>query len=72
MSLAAVVVAHDLLDCFAGFVGVVEGDRADIVVEDVGFDDSVEDVTADESEVAVNGGSGTSGKVPDFGLVVGE
>lgn len=72
VGLGAVVIAHDLLDGLAGFVGVVEGDSADIVVEDVGLDDSVEDVTADETEVTVDGGSGTTGKVPDLRLVVGE
>lgn len=72
VGLRAVVAAHDLLDGLAGFVGVVEGDGADIVVEDVGLDDSVEDVTADETKVTVDGGSGTTGKVPDLGLVVGE
>jgi hypothetical protein len=38
----AVVAAHDGLDGLGGFVGVVEGDGADVVVEDVGFDDTVE------------------------------
>lgn len=72
VGLGAVVSAHHLLDGFAGFVGVVKGDGADIVVEDVGFDNSVEDVTADESKVTVNGGSGSTSKVPRFRLVVGE
>ena len=63
---------HHFLDGFARFVGVVEGNGANIVVQDVGFDNSVEDVTANESKVAVNGGSGTTSKVPGFGLVVGE
>lgn len=72
VGLGAVVVAHDLLDGLAGFVGVVEGDGADIVVEDVSFDDSVEDVTADETEITVDGGSGATGKVPHLRLVVGE
>jgi len=72
VSLGAVVVAHDLLDGLAGFIGVVEGDGADIVVEDMGLDDSVENVTADETEVTVDGGSGATGKVPHLRLVVGE
>lgn len=72
VGLGAVVAAHDLLDGLAGFVGVVEGDGADIVVEDVGLDDSVEDVAADETKITVDGGSSTTGKVPDLRLVVGE
>ena len=72
MSLAAVVPAHDLLDRLAGLVGVVKGDGADIMVEDVGLDDSVQNVTADESKVTVDSSSGTASKVPDFRLVMGE
>lgn len=68
----AVVAAHDLLDGLAGFIGVVEGNGADIVVKNVGLDNSVEDVAADETEVAVNGCCGTAGEVPYFWLVVGE
>lgn len=66
----AVVLAHDLLDGLAGLVGVVEGNVADIVVEDVSLDDTVEDVATDEAEIAVNGGGGTTGEVPHLGLVV--
>jgi hypothetical protein len=32
----------------------------------------VEDVTADEAEVTVDGGGSAAGKVPHLGLVVGE
>lgn len=70
--LGAVVAAHDLLDGFAGLIGVVEGDGADIVVENVSFDDAVEYMAADEAKVAVNGCCGATGKVPYFGLVMRE
>lgn len=70
VSLRAVVVSHDVLDGFAGLVGVVEGDIADVVVQHVGLDDTVEDVAADEAEVTVNGGSSAAGEVPHFRLVV--
>jgi hypothetical protein len=66
------VVAHNALDGLAGLVGVVEGDVADIVVQHVGLDDTVEDVAADEAEVTVDGSGGTTGEVPDLGLVVRE
>lgn len=72
VGLGAVVVAHDALDGIAGLVGVVEGDVADVVVQHVGLDDTVEDVAADEAKVAVNGSGSTAGKVPHFGLVVRE
>lgn len=72
LGLSAVVVAHDTLDGLGGLIGVVEGDVADIVVQDVGLNDTVEDVAADETEVTIDGGSGSTGEVPDLGLVVGE
>jgi hypothetical protein len=72
VSFGAVVVAHDFLDGVAGLVGVVEGDVADVVVQHVGLNDAVEDVAADEAEVTVDGCSGATSEVPDFGLVVGE
>jgi hypothetical protein len=64
LDVGAVVLAHDGLDGLGGLVGVVEGDGGDVVVEDVGLDDAVEDLAADETELAVNGGGGTTGKVP--------
>lgn len=72
VGLGAVVGAHDLLDSLTGFVGIVEGDSADIVVKDVSLDDSMEDVAADKAEVTVNGRCGTAGEVPHFWLVVRE
>lgn len=72
VSLSAVVIAHNGFDGIAGLIGVVEGDVADVVVQNVGLDDAVEDVTADEAEVAINSGSGAAGEVPHFGLVVRE
>lgn len=66
----AVVGAHDLLDGFGGFIGVVEGDEAHVVVKHVGLDDSVEDVAADEAEFTINGGSGAASEGPGFGGVV--
>lgn len=72
VSIGAVVVAHDAPDGIAGLVGVVEGDVADVVVQHVGLDDTVEDVAANKAEIAVNRGGSTAGEVPHFGLVVRE
>ena len=72
VGLRAVVRAHDLLDGLAGLVGVVEGDGADVVVQDVGLNDTVQDVTADEAKVTVNGGRGSASEVPHLRLVVRE
>lgn len=71
-AVSAVVLAHDLADCVAGFSSVVEGDGGDEVVQNVRADDVVEEVGVDESEVAVNGGSGTTGEGPGAVVVVRE
>ncbi len=53
--------AHGRLNGLGGLVCVVEGDGADVVVEDVCFDDSVEQLTADEAKFTVDrGGSASS------------
>lgn len=72
LDVGAVVLAHDGLDGLGGFVGVVEGDGGDVVVQDVGLDDAVEDLAADEAEFAVDGGGGATGEVPGLAGVVGE
>jgi len=72
LDVGAVVLAHDGLDGLGGLVGVVEGNGGDVVVEDVGLDDAVEDLAADETELAVNGSGGATSKVPGLAGVVGE
>jgi hypothetical protein len=64
------VLAHNGLDGLSGFVGVVERDGADVVVEDVSLDDTVEELAADETEFTVNGSGGTSNVVPALTRVV--
>lgn len=64
--------AHDRLDGLAGLVGVVEGNQADVVVQNVSLDDTVEKVTADEAEFTVNSRSGATGEIPGGRLVVRE
>lgn len=66
------MLAHDWLDSLGGFVGVVEGDGADVVVEDVGLNDAVEESAANETEFAVNGCGGTTNVVPRSSRVVGK
>ena len=61
---------HDRLDCLGSFVGMVEWDRRDVMVEDVGFDNTVHQGATDEAELAVNGGSGTSGVAPRLRCVM--
>lgn len=72
LDVGAVVLAHDRLDGLGGLISVVEGDAADVVVEDVGLDDAVEEVSADEAHLTVDGGSGAADKVPLLVVVVRE
>lgn len=64
--------AHDRLDSLSGLVSVIEGDGADVVVQDVCFDDAVEEVWANGPEVAVNGRCGTASEGPGLGGVMRE
>jgi hypothetical protein len=68
--LAAVVLTHHLLDSLGGFISVVEWNGADIVVADVGLDDSMEQLATDKSEFAVNRCCSTTGEVPGLVVVV--
>ena len=72
LDVGAVVGAHDGPDGVRGLVGVVKGDGGDVVVQHVRLDDAVEELAADEAELAVNGGGGPTRKVPRLGLVVRE
>ena len=66
------MLAHDRLDGLGGLVGVVEGNGGYKVVKDVGLDDTVEERTADETELAVNGCGSTACKCPGVSFVVRE
>lgn len=68
----AVVAAHNRLDGLGGLIGVVEGDGADIVVQDVRLDDTVQQVAADEAKLAVDGRSGALDEGPLLAGVVGQ
>jgi hypothetical protein len=64
--------AHNRLDGFRGLVCVVEGNCGYIVVEDVSFDDSVEESTADEAEFAINGCGRSASEIPSSRFIVRE
>ena len=70
LGVAAIMFAHDWLDGLGGLVGMVEWDRADIVMQDVGLDNAVEQLTADEAELAVNGRCSATCIGPGGGSVV--
>lgn len=59
-----VVASHNRLDRLGRLVCVVEWNRADIVMEDVGLDDTVQELAADEAEFAIDSGCCTAGIVP--------
>jgi len=64
------VASHDRLDGLGCLISVVEWDCADIVVEDVSFNDAVEKSAADEAKLAINSCGGTTNIVPAFSTVV--
>lgn len=72
LDVCAVVLAHDGLDGLGGFVGVVEGDGGDVVVEHVRLDNAVEELATDETEFAIDRGGSTAGIGPAGGRVVGQ
>ena len=42
-----------MLDCFRGFLGVIEWDNRDIVVENMGLNDAVEQRPSYESRITI-------------------
>ena len=71
-SVGAVVLAHDGANGLASLVRVVEGNGADVMVEDVCLDNAVEEVAANPAHVAIDGRSGAANEVPLLSLVVGQ
>jgi hypothetical protein len=64
------VASHNRLDGLGCLVGVVKWDGADVVMEDVSLNDTVEKSAADEAKLAVNSCSGATDIVPAFSTVV--
>jgi len=72
LGVAAVVLAHHWLDGLSSLVSVIERDGGDVVVEDVGLDDAVEEMATNEAKFAVDRSGGTTNVVPGFGRIMGE
>ena len=70
LHIGAIMVPHDLLDGRCGLVGVIEGNGGHVVMEDMGLDDSVEDMTADEAKLSVDRGRGSTRISPRLRLVM--
>lgn len=66
------MLAHDWLNRLGGFIRMVEGNRTDVVVEDMGFNDSVKESSPDEAKFPVDGGGGASDVVPGSTGIVRE
>lgn len=71
LGVGTVVASHNLLDSLRGFVGVVEGYGGDVVVENVRLNNTVKELTTNETELAINGGGSAANVSPRFGSVVG-
>ena len=71
-NIRSVVLSHNWLNSLRSFVGIVEWDGGDVVMKDVGLDDAVEDVAANEAELSVDGGGGTADVGPGFAGIVGK
>lgn len=68
--IGTVVAAHDRLDGLGGLVCIVERNGANVVVQNVGLDDTVEQVATDEAKLTVDGCSGALDKGPLLAGVV--
>lgn len=66
------MLAHHLADGFSTFTAIVKGDAGHKVMENVSLDNVMEDVLADKAKVSINGGRGSTGKVPLTSRVMGQ
>ena len=72
LHVGAIMPSHDGLDGLGGLLTVVEGHLGEVMVNDVGLNDIVHEVAADETEVTIDGCGGAAGEGPDVTLVVRE
>jgi hypothetical protein len=72
LGIAAIMLAHNWLDGLGGLISMVKWDSADIVMQNVGLDDAVEELAADEAEFAVDGCCSATSVCPSRGSVVRE
>lgn len=64
------MLAHDWLDGLGCLVSVVEGNGRDVVVQDVGLNNAVEESAANEAELTVDSRSSSTDVVPAGSSVV--
>jgi hypothetical protein len=68
--ITSVVLTHDGLDCLRRFVGVIKGDGADEVMENMGLNNAMQESSSDEAEFSINGRRSPSSISPRGGRVV--
>lgn len=66
------MVAHDFLQRSRGLMGMIEGHPANMMVQDMRLDSSVEKETTNPAKVTVDGTGGTAQEGPGGGAVVRE
>jgi hypothetical protein len=71
-NIGAVVAAHNWLDGLGGFISIIEWNSANIMVEDMSFNDTVEELSTNEAKLAIDSGGSTADVVPASGGVVGK
>lgn len=64
------MLAHDFLDRFCRLICVVEGDSADIVVQNMRLYYTVQELTTDEAEFSIDRCRSSSSVVPGIASVV--
>lgn len=64
--------SHNRLDGLGSFICVVEGNGANVVVKNVGFDDTVEKSATDKSKFTIDGCGGSTNVVPALAGIVGK
>lgn len=64
--------AHDGFDRLGSFIGVIEGNGRNVVMEDVGFYNAMHQSATDEPKFTVDGRSSTARIAPRLGGIMGE
>ena len=66
----AIMTTQDRFDCLGRFIGMVEWNGRDKVMENVGFNDPMEKMAANETKFTVNRCGGATGECPSTGFVM--
>ena len=64
------MLAHDWLDSFCGFIGVIKRNGGDEVVENMGLDNPVKELATNKSKFTIDGRCSSASKVPGMWLIM--